>query len=164
MQAKIHHYRAGLRWTGNTGEGTRSYRGYTRDHDLTAEGRPVIAASSDPAFRGDSARWNPELLLLASVSSCHQLWYLHFCAVSGVVVLAYTDEAEATMAEEASGAGQFSDILLRPVVTIAAGSDPEVARALHHKAGEYCFIARSLNIPVRHEPDIVVAAPSPEVA
>ncbi|MCF3946360.1 OsmC family protein [Acidiphilium sp. AL] len=157
MPTKTHHYRTNLRWTGNTGQGTRSYRGYARDHEIAAAGKPAILASSDPAFRGDPARWNPEELLLASASACHQLWYLHLCAVAGVTVLAYEDAAEATMEEEPSGAGQFAGILLRPTVTIAADSNPETARALHHEANEHCFIARSLKTPIRHDPTIIVA-------
>lgn len=157
MTDQTHHYRTTLRWTGNTGQGTRTYRGYSRDHTIAAAGKPAILASSDPAFHGDPARWNPEDLLLAAVSACHQLWYLHLCAAAGVTVLAYHDAAEATMAEEPSGAGQFTDILLRPRVTISPESDPATARALHRKAHEYCFIARSLNTPIRHDPDIIVA-------
>ena len=160
MPDKTHYYRTNLRWTGNTGQGTQTYRGYSRDHDITADAKPTILASSDPAFRGDSSRWNPELLLLASVSACHQLWYLHLCAEASVIVLAYEDDAEGVMAEEPSGAGQFTEILLRPRVTIAPGSDPETARALHHKAHAHCFIARSLKTPIRHEPAIMVAPAS----
>lgn len=155
---KSHHYQTHLHWTGNTGSGTSSYRAYGREHDLTAPDRPVIALSSDPAFRGDPTRWNPELLLLASLSSCHQLWYLHLSAVAGIIVLAYEDAAEATMVEEATGAGQFTDVVLRPVVTITGKSDPARAHALHHEASRHCFIARSVNFPVRHEAQLIIDA------
>lgn len=154
---RSHHYRTVLRWTGNSGQGTASYQSYTRNHVVDAIDRPSLQLASDPAFRGDTDRWNPELLLLAAASSCHQLWYLHCCAVGGVTVTAYRDAAEAVMVEEADGGGQFSDIVLRPEVTIAAGSDPDTARRLHHDANEKCFIARSLKVIIRHEPTIIVA-------
>ncbi|HQT83840.1 MAG: peroxiredoxin [Acidiphilium sp. 37-64-53] len=155
--SRAHQYRTRLRWTGNAGSGTSAYRAYGRDHAVGAAGRPDLLLSSDPAFRGDPARWNPELLLLAAISSCHQLWYLHLCAEAGVVVLNYQDDAEAILTEEASGAGQFTAVTLRPRVTIAAASDAAAALRLHHDANAMCFIARSLNLPVHHEPSIVRA-------
>ena len=153
--AREHHYAVTVRWTGNSGTGTSGYRNYERAHEIAVEGKATIAASSDPAFRGDPARWNPEELLLAALSSCHQLAYLHLCAVAGVVVADYTDRAEGTMAETPDGAGQFTHVLLRPRVTIAAGSDAAKALALHHEAHEKCFIARSVNFSVEHEAEIV---------
>lgn len=155
---KEHHYRVALEWTGNEGSGTASYRGYSRAHELRAEGKPVIPGSSDPAFRGDPARWNPEELLVASICACHKLWYLHLCTAAGIVVTAYEDAAEGVMIEEADGAGQFAAITLRPRVTIAAGGDAEKAMTLHHDANAMCFIARSVNFPVHHEPVLKVAA------
>lgn len=144
---KRHRYPVRIRWTGYLGEGTRSYRGYARDHVVEAPGKPAIPGSADPAFRGDPTRWNPEELFVASVSACHKLWYLHLCAVAGVVVRDYVDAAEGWMDEEPSGAGQFTRVTLRPRVTIEAG-DPETARALHEKAHEMCFIARSIRCEV----------------
>src|SRR3954465_62985 len=140
-----HHYAVDVEWTGNQGTGTSGYRAYGRDHSITAGTKPVILGSSDPAFRGDAARWNPEELLVASLSTCHQLWYLHLCADAGVVVTAYVDRAEGTMIEEPSGAGQFSRVVLRPTVTLAPGADVARARALHHDAHAMCYIARSMN-------------------
>ena len=153
--SKSHHYATTLTWTGNTGEGTASYRGYERAHEIAAEGKPAILGSSDPSFRGDPARWNPEELLLASISSCHQLWYLHLCAVNGVVVTAYRDEATAVMVEDETGGGRFESAILRPRVTISAG-DPATALALHHQANAKCFVANSLNFPVGHEASVEV--------
>jgi organic hydroperoxide reductase OsmC/OhrA len=150
-----HHYAVTVRWTGNTGTGTSGYRSYERAHEISSAGKPAIAASSDPAFRGDPARWNPEELLLAALSSCHQLAYLHLCAVAGIMVVDYFDHAEGVMAETPDGAAQFTRVLLRPKVTIAAGSDAAKALALHHEAHERCFIARSVNFPVEHEAEIV---------
>ena len=154
--SKSHRYATTLAWTGNAGEGTASYRGYERAHEIAVDGKSVILASSDPSFRGDPARWNPEELLLASISSCHQLWYLHLCAVNGVVVTAYRDAATAVMVEDETGGGRFESATLRPHVTIAAGCDPEKAQALHHEAGAKCFVANSLNFPVGHEASVVV--------
>lgn len=154
---KRHTYRAEVEWTGNDGAGTANYRSYRRDHVVSAGAKTPIAASSDPVFRGDPSRYNPEELLVASLSSCHLLWYLHLCAVNGVVVTAYRDEAEGEMAETPDGAGEFTRVTLRPRITISAG-DPEKARALHPEAHRFCFIARSVKFPVACEPEIVVAA------
>ncbi len=157
MSGKEHHYAVTVTWTGNPGTGTSAYRAYSRDHLITGGDKPAIAGSSDPSFRGDPARWNPEDLLVASLSACHKLWYLGLCAGAGVVVTEYEDRAEGWMAEEQSGAGQFTRVLLRPRVTLAPGADVEKARHLHHKAHEMCFIARSVNFPVEAEPEIVEA-------
>ncbi|MBP0614854.1 OsmC family protein [Jiella mangrovi] len=157
MSGKIHRYAVRLEWTGNEGEGTTNYRAYSRDHVLSADGKAAIEGSADPAFRGDPARWNPEEMLLASLSACHQLWYLHLCAVAGVVVTGYADAAEGEMQEAPDGGGAFVRAVLRPKVTIAAGSDAAKAKALHHGAHEKCFVARSVNFPVLCEPEIVEA-------
>jgi len=147
-----HHYKTQVTWTGNLGTGTDNYRSYLRNHTITAAGKPTIPASSDPAFRGDRTRYNPEEMLVASLSSCHMLWYLHFCAVNQVVVLDYRDNALGEMVENSDGSGQFTRILLKPVVKISPESDPAKAQALHHEAHRYCFIARSVNFPVIIEP------------
>jgi organic hydroperoxide reductase OsmC/OhrA len=154
---KEHKYSVTVTWTGNTGTGTASYRGYERSHEVAAEGKPAIAGSSDPAFRGDPARWNPEELLLAALSGCHQLSYLHLCAVAGIVVVDYVDHTEGWMQETPDGAGQFTRVVLRPKVKISAG-DAAKAKELHHEAHAKCFIARSVNFPVENEPAILVAA------
>jgi organic hydroperoxide reductase OsmC/OhrA len=155
--AREHRYTVSLEWTGNEGNGTSSYRAYGRSYRLSAEGKADILGSSDPHFRGDPSRWNPEELLVAALSSCHKLWYLHLCAVNGIVVTAYEDEAHGLMEEQPGGSGQFSSVVLRPRVTIAAG-DAEKARTLHHDAHAACFIARSVNFPVTHEPVIEMEA------
>jgi organic hydroperoxide reductase OsmC/OhrA len=158
MTGRAHHYEIEVEWVGNQGSGTSGYRDYARDHLIhDPEGlRPDIPGSSDPNFRGSTDRWNPEQLLLASVSACHKLWYLHLCAVNQVVVTAYVDRAEGWMAEAPSGGGRFTRALLKPHVRIAAGSDPDKARALHHDANAQCFVANSLNFPVEHQPVIEV--------
>lgn len=152
MPGRTHRYTPGIEWTGNLGTGTSSYRTYGRQHRLTAPGRPPIEASSDAAFRGDAARWNPEDLLVGSISACHMLWYLHLCADAGVVVTAYRDSPEGTMTEGAHGGGQFTGVTLRPEVTLAPGADIEAAKRLHHEAHEKCFIANSVNFPIGCEP------------
>ena len=155
---KEHHYTTNLIWTGNTGEGTANYRSYNRDHVLSASGKPAIPGSSDPSFRGNPQRYNPEELLVSSLSSCHMLWYLHLCAVNGVVVVDYKDEAVGTMVETADGGGYFNEVILRPVVTVADGGMSEKARSLHHDANKLCFIANSVKFLVRHEPTVLIHA------
>lgn len=151
-----HHYAVSVEWQGNTGTGTSGYREYSRAHRVSAEGKHDIAGSSDRAFRGDVERWNPEEMLLAALSQCHMLSYLHVAVDHGIVVTAYTDAATGTMEQTHDGGGHFTTATLRPVVTISAG-DPEVARAIHREASEKCFIASSVNFPVLHEPRIIVA-------
>jgi len=152
-----HHYATRTEWTGNPGEGTTGHRAYSRDHVISAAGRPDLAGSSDPAFRGDASRWNPEDLLVASLSSCHMLWYLHLCAQAKITVLAYHDNAEGTMVEDAGGGGRFTQAVLRPVATLAAGSDAALAKSLHEEAHRLCFIANSVNFPVSIEPVVLVS-------
>jgi len=157
--AKMHHYSVVVEWTGNTGTGTSGYRSYERRHEISAgAAKPAIPGSSDPAFRGDAARWNPEELLVASLSACHKLWYLHLCAEAGIVVLTYRDQAEGVMEELADGSGCFRRVILRPRVTVAGGSDLVKARELHDAAHGKCFIARSVNFPVEHEVEITAAS------
>ncbi len=152
MTAKTHTYQTTVRWTGNQGSGTSAYRAYSRDHEISAAGKPVVPASSDPAFHGDPGRYNPEDLLVASLSGCHMLWYLHLCAVNKVVVLEYEDNATGTMEETVDGGGHFVEITLRPTITLTAHSSLDTARRLHHDAHEKCFVANSVNFPVRIEP------------
>ncbi len=150
--ANLHQYNAATHWVGNRGTGTSDYKAYDRNHDIAIINQPVLKCSSDPAFRGDPARHSPEGLLVASVSGCHMLWYLHLCAVNGVVVTEYLDDASGTMQENKDGSGHFTEITLHPKVTVKEQSMIEKANALHHDANKMCFIARSLNFPVRHKP------------
>ena len=152
-----HHYKVDVTWTGNQGAGTKTYQGYGREHEIRIAGKPVLAGSSDPTFRGDASKHNPEDLLVTSLSTCHMLSYLHQAVLAGVVVTAYEDHAEGTMETDAHG-GRFLEVVLRPVVTIATGSDPAKAEAAHEPAHHACFIANSVNFPVRCEPRIVVAS------
>jgi organic hydroperoxide reductase OsmC/OhrA len=158
---RLHRYTTVVTWTGNQGSGTSGYRDYSRDHEVSAEGPAPLAGSSDPAFRGDPTRWNPEQLLVAALSQCHMLWYLHLCASAGVVVTEYIDQATGTMAEQGTG-GRFTEVVLRPHVTVASNDMVEEATRLHADAHRACYIANSVNIPVTHEPVIQSATPAGE--
>jgi organic hydroperoxide reductase OsmC/OhrA len=155
--AREHHYHVTVKWTGNTGSGTSAYRAYSRNHQIEGKGKPTIPGSSDPNFRGDRTHWNPEELLVASLSACHQLWYLHLCADAGVIVTAYEDAAQGVMVESADGGGHFTSVRLHPKVTIRAGSNRELAISLHEQAHALCYIAQSVRFPVEHRPAVVVA-------
>ncbi|MEY8761654.1 OsmC family protein [Chryseobacterium tongliaoense] len=154
--SKEHHYKTIIEWTGNKGTGTSSYRSYERSYTVSVENKAVIEGSSDPAFRGNKTKHNPEDLFLSSISSCHMLWYLHFCSEAGIIVTDYTDTATGTMTETATGSGHFTEVILNPIVTITDKSMVEKAQQLHAKANEYCFIANSVNFPVKHIPVILV--------
>jgi organic hydroperoxide reductase OsmC/OhrA len=153
---RIHCYRAQVFWTGNLGRGTIDYPSYERSYEIVIEGKPSILGSSDPAFRGDSTKYNPEELLVASLSACHMLWYLHLCAEASIVVTDYLDLAVGTMLETEDGGGRFTAVVLKPAVTIASGSDKKQAEKLHVKAHHLCFIANSVNFPVSCEPSIQI--------
>ena len=153
---RTHDYSAEVRWTGNRGTGTSGYRDYDRANEVRADGKPTIAGSSDPAFRGDRARWNPEELLVAALAQCHMLWFLHLAAVAGVVVTDYVDRPLGTMLEEDDGGGQFTRVVLRPEVTVADPSMCERSQELHEGAAARCYVARSVNFPVLHEPTVHV--------
>jgi organic hydroperoxide reductase OsmC/OhrA len=155
---KHHTYTLQVVWTGDQGSGTSRYDAYSRDHLVRAANKPAIEASSDPAFRGSATRHNPEELFVASLSSCHMLWYLHLCAVNGIVVTGYVDDPVGTMEETAQGSGRFTDVVLRPQVTIGAGGDVKLAGRLHEEAHKFCFIANSVNFPVRCEPSTDVSS------
>jgi organic hydroperoxide reductase OsmC/OhrA len=156
MALKRHEYALQVEWTGNHGEGTRTYKSYSRDYSINAAGKHSIQGSSDPAFLGDRCRYNPEELLVASLSSCHMLWYLHLCAVNGVTLLAYSDAATGVMEEGGDGSGEFTRVDLQPVVTVASSSDAtSKAIALHEEAHARCFLARSVRFPVKIAPRVI---------
>ncbi|GLQ94529.1 OsmC family protein [Dyella acidisoli] len=155
MSHKQHQYPVQVAWTGNHGSGTKTYQSYGREHEVRIPGKPVIAGSSDAVFRGDNAKHNPEELLVAALSGCHMLWYLHLAADAGVVVIDYVDDAVGTL-QELGKDGRFTEAVLRPRVTISADSDPDLAARVHDDAHHACFIANSVNFPVRCEPRIVI--------
>lgn len=159
MAGKTHDFRITTAWTGNLGLGTSHYRAYSRNHEISAAGkRAPIHGSSDPAFRGEAQRYSPEELLVASLSSCHMLWVLHLCADAGIVVTDYSDNASGMLREHRDGSGEFVSVTLRPRLTITDASRVDDARALHARAHELCFIARSMKFPVTHEPVVSAAA------
>lgn len=151
---KAHHYQSLIKWTGNKGKGTKSYTSYERSYDIIIEKKPTLKGSADPAFRGDAELHNPEDLFLASISSCHMLWYLHFCSVNKITVIDYQDKATATLEETAEGKGHFTEAILHPEVVILEKDKIELAESLHQKANEFCFIANSCNFPILHNPTI----------
>jgi organic hydroperoxide reductase OsmC/OhrA len=155
---EAHEFRCRLVWTGAAKGGTVGYETYSRDYRIDGEGKPFsIRGSAATAFRGDGTLWNPEELLVVSLSACHFLTYAALCARSRISVVAYADDAWGEM-KRVDGKVRFTEVVLRPRVTIATG-DAERARALHDKAHEHCFVASSVNFPVRHEPYVEVAAP-----
>ncbi len=147
--SNTHHYSLLLKWTGNTGSGTSDYKSYLRSHQIIIENKTVIEATSDKAFRGDASKHNPEELLLASVSSCHMLWYLHICADAGVVVVEYTDKPTGELEITSNGSGRFTEIILRPDIYVTKDFMIEKAISLHEKAHQMCFIANSVNFPIK---------------
>lgn len=153
---KNHHYNATVTWTGNTGQGTANYRSYKRQHTISIAGKPDIPGSSQPSFRGDADRYNPEDLLLSSISACHMLWYLHLCSAAGIIMTSYVDHAEGTMVETEDGGGHFTEVILKPEITITDAALIEKATQLHHEANKLCFVANSCNFPIRHEPIIKI--------
>ncbi|WP_372499881.1 OsmC family protein [Williamsia maris] len=146
-----------MTWTGNQGAGTANYRGYSRDHTVESENTEAVLGSADASFRGDATRWNPEQLFLASIANCHMLWYLHLAVRAGVVVTNYRDKPTATMREDTDGGGEFTLVALHPHVTISGSSDVDVAAKLHGDVAQFCFIARSVRVPIEHHPVIEVA-------
>jgi len=157
MSNALHEYNLTVTWTGNDGTGTSSYDGYQRDHEISAPGLPTLEGSSDPQFRGDPTRWNPEQLLVASLSQCHMLWYLGIASKKGVAVTKYVDNPTGTMVTHRDGSGEFTTVTLRPVVTVTDESMQRRAQTIHSDAHAMCFIARSMNFPIGHEPTVEVA-------
>jgi organic hydroperoxide reductase OsmC/OhrA len=153
-----HRYALTVTWTGDTGEGTSTYRGYRRTHVVSADGPPDLVGSADRTFHGDRERWNPEQLLLAALAQCHMLSYLHVCVDAGVVVTGYVDRATGSMRTEADGSGRFTGVVLHPEVTVAGSTMVEAATRAHRRANELCCIANSVSFPVHHEPVVRIAA------
>jgi organic hydroperoxide reductase OsmC/OhrA len=156
--ARTHTYELDVTRTGNSGTGTSEYRGYSRAHEVSLHGRPTLLGSADPVFRGEPDRWSPELLLVASLAQCHMLWYLHLCADAGVVVTGYADSPVGRMLEGDDGGGGFTEVTLRPQVTVATAEMVERAVELHEQAHRKCFIANSVNFPVYQEPTVSPSA------
>lgn len=152
MKNGTHEFTASVRWTGNTGEGTQTYRGYGRTWDIATDSKAIVHCSNDPLLGGDPTKHNPEDLLLASLSSCHMLWYLHLACNAGIVVHAYSDNPIGVGETLPNGAGRFLRATLRPKILVSGRLDLQRAAELHHEVHKYCFIARSINFPVTYEP------------
>jgi organic hydroperoxide reductase OsmC/OhrA len=149
---KEHQYSVHLEWTGNTGTGTSTCQSYERSHTITAENKQHVLCSSDPAFRGDATKYNPEELFVAAIANCHMLWFLHLAATAGIIVVSYKDQPIGVMMETDDGGGHFVNVTLHPVIVITDETMIEQANALHHKAHQYCFIANSCNFPIEVKP------------
>jgi len=153
---KEHIYKAKINWTGNTGAGTSAYTAYSRAYEVSGDGgKDIIRGSADPIYRGEASRYNPEELVIATIAGCHMLWFLHLCADAGVVVVDYQDDATGNLVETDNGNGKFAEVTIHPRVTVTNRSDAELAKELHDKAHEFCFIANSMNFPVHFKPTIV---------
>ena len=152
-----HHFKTTVVWTGNRGQGTIDAKAYDRHHTVKINEKPDILCSSDPAFSGDGTKHNPEDFLVSALSACHMLWYLHIAADAGVVVTNYEDNAEGEMLQLETGGGHFTEVTLKPIVTITDVSKIELANSLHKKAAEKCFIGNSCNFPVKHLPKAIIA-------
>jgi organic hydroperoxide reductase OsmC/OhrA len=152
---KQHPYTSLIRWTGDRGQGTKTYLGYARTWNIEAPGKAVVECSNDPLLGGDPAKYNPEDLLLSSLSACHMLWYLHLASNAKIVVRGYVDEPIGVGETSSNGAGRFLSATLRPTITVERGADLVRAEAIHHEIHEFCFIARSVNFPVSYEATFV---------
>lgn len=148
---KSHEFQLETVWVGNQGSGTSDYKAYSRAHVIRASGKPEIQGSSDTVFYGDATRWNPEELLIAALSQCHMLSFLHVAQAAGVVVESYEDQASGVLETRPDGSGQITEVTLRPRIQVSAGEVSQIP-ALHQRANELCFIANSVNFPVHHEP------------
>ena len=155
--AGTHDYTADIVWTGDRGDGTRSYRGYDRSWRIGTPGKPPIDCSNDPLLGGDPAKPNPEDLLLSSLAACHMLWFLHLASKAGIVVRAYADSPLGVGETGSRGEGRFLRAVLRPRITVERGADLAQADALHQAVHDYCFIARSVNFPIAYEATYIEA-------
>ena len=156
----LHTYTVSVQWTGNTGRGTQNYTAYERAHTIQVQGKPTLTGSSDPSFRGDKSRYNPEELLVAALASCHMLWYLHLCSEANIIVSEYIDKANGKMLVTQDKGGHFTEVILYPEITIQEASNIPQANTLHHRAHQLCFIANSVNFPVKHQAKITSEKPS----
>jgi len=155
--AKQHDYTATVVWTGNRGSGTSGYRAYDRTWDVATPGKPVIHCSNDPLLGGDPGLPNPEDLLLASLSACHMLWFLHLASDAGIVVSDYRDSPIGIGEVSPGGAGRFVSATLRPQIVIDDLSKRAKADQIHQDIHHCCFIARSVSFPIAYEARYAVA-------
>lgn|SRR3990167_5243137 len=149
---KDHLYSTKIIWSGAKQGSTKSYATYSREFTIHSEGKTELVCSADKIFRGDGGLYNPEDLFLSTIASCHMLWYLHLCADSGIQVISYTDTPTANLHINEDGSGQFTEVTLHPLVEIQDKELMAKAQHLHEAAHEKCFIARSVNFPVKVHP------------
>ena len=154
LMNKKHFYETSILWTGNKGTGTSGYNGYDRSYDVKSTDKVALQCSADPVYLGDPQKYNPEELLVASVASCHMLWYLHLCAENEITVISYRDNAQGLMIGKSDGSGFFDHIQLNPKILVEKETMIRKALELHRMANEQCFIANSLNFPVYHEAEL----------
>lgn len=154
MNTGSHPYTLELEWRGNLGSGTSTYEGYSREHGIRIAGKPELVTTADPMFRGDPTLHNPEDMLLAALSSCHLLTYLALCARARINVVQYRDHPTGVLQLTKDGGGHFSEVVLKPTVVVAEASMVDKARYFHGEVHKYCFIARSVNFPVRCEAEV----------
>lgn len=145
-----HLFKAKALWSSD--RKNENIKSYSRNHTIAIEGKPVLNVSAAKAFKGDPTLYNPEDMLLGSLVSCHMMSYLYVCAQNGIEVLAYSDDAVATLEVTPDGSGRFTEVVLNPKVIIANAERIEEALALHKKANQLCFIANSCNFPILHNP------------
>lgn len=148
---KAHDFTSHIRWTGNLGQGTANYKGYDRTWDIAVPGKPVMQCSNDPLLGGDPGLMNPEDLLISALSACHMLWYLHLASTRGIVVLSYEDSPIGHGESAPDGTGRFVAATLKPLIRLPKGTNIDIADAIHGDIHKYCFIARSVNFPIKHE-------------
>ena len=132
---------------------------YSRAHEWRFDGGAIVPASSSPHVvrvpLSDASAVDPEEAFVASLASCHMLWFLSFAAARGLVVDDYQDDAVGIMAKNADGKLAMTQVTLKPVVKFAdAPPSPEQFEALHDEAHEACFIATSVKTEVRCEATI----------
>lgn len=147
-----HHFELDLAWNSVDGDGIPKTGRIIKNHSISIVGKSALTVSAAKAFRGDPALYNPEDLLLASLTSCHMMSYLYCCAQAKVEVLAYHDHAEAILEVNPDGSGRIIKVILNPIVQLADATQEELALGLHIQANKLCFIANSCNFSVEHHP------------
>ena len=147
-----HLFKVALNWIKKEPQTDSSTRIYTKSHHISIEGKPDLEVSAAKAFKGDPNLYNPEDLLLSSLTSCHMMSYLYCCMQYKIEVISYQDHSEATLQVNPDGSGKIVKVDLFPEIIISNSSQIELALSLHKKANELCFIANSCNFPVYHHP------------
>lgn len=151
--ANQHSYTLDLKWNGNKNDDPRTY---DRSFILSANGKTEIMGSADSFSRGDAKRWNPEEMLLASLSSCHMLWYLYLCSTSKIIVTSYQDHPTGILNIDPNGISRFIEATLNPQIVIADSTRHEEALSLQQQAHDKCYIVNSVNFEVKVKPQVIL--------